>query len=221
MIPTAEGRRARRLEARPPRSEPRPSRQRCAGPVGPQRGPAGHGTAAWQQEAAARNQCRSRASTRPRQESVAPARGAGRACRPRCRRDPARGSPDDLQAEGLGQDPRARSPATRRGSRARRHRRSWRAACRRSRSRLRGQPVSPPPVDEAGSAVHDRVEANRRRRPRCGGIRFTPFIRAVERRGTAVVVVLGGACFRIGRLPRKTLATRAARASILRPGTDE
>ena len=77
------------------------------------------------------------ASRRVRRPSPRP---RGRA---RCRRAPARASRDDLQAEGLGQTAGlARRPASRRGSRARRHRRSRRCAGRRVGGhgpRLRGQ----------------------------------------------------------------------------------
>ena len=81
--------------------------------------------------------------------------------RARCRRAPARASRDDLQAEGLGRPARlARRPASRRGSRAHRHRRSRRCARRRvggHGSRLRGQSVSPPPVFLCGEPGRGRA----------------------------------------------------------------
>ncbi len=87
--------------------------------------------------------------------------------RARCRRAPARASRDDLQAEGLGQTARlARRPASRRGSRARRHRRSRRCAGRRVGGhgpRLRGQSVSPPPPAPTGTGAiaHSMISADR------------------------------------------------------------
>ena len=64
----AEGRRARRLEARPPRPQPRPSGQHRAGPVRPRRGPAG---ARWSRRA-------DRHHHRGRPRRVRHLRGAGR-----------------------------------------------------------------------------------------------------------------------------------------------
>ena len=89
---------------------------------------------------------------------------AGRARRRRGRGVAASPSRDDLQAEGLGRTARlVRRPASRRGSRARRHRRSRRCARRRVGGhgpRLRGQSVSPPPPRR-------RASIGGRARPRC------------------------------------------------------
>ena len=70
---------------------------------------------------------------------------------------PARASGDDLQAEGVGRTARVAPvvPSIRRGSRAGRYRRSraTRRAAAVTVSRLRGQPVSPPPRPTRGVGV--------------------------------------------------------------------
>ena len=92
--------------------------------------------------------------------------GAGvRACRPRCRRAP---GPRDLQAQGLGQpvapvvppagaEPCPEAPPDR-GEAAG-------AACQRSRSRLRGQSVSPPPPRSRVACIGPRTARDGFTRP--------------------------------------------------------
>ena len=87
---------------------------------------AGERSRGWRRRLVEPGDAAAAASRRVRRPSPRP---RGRA---RCRRAPARASRDDLQAEGLGRTARlARRPASRRGSRAHRHRRSRRCAGRR------------------------------------------------------------------------------------------